>query len=161
MCCVGSQESSPSPPFSHTACQKFHLSQGPWPIRAHQDTASLLLTIPQCGSTALKNPCCQNCFAASLCSLEQLQLHQAHANIVASSINFAWKTCWWLGILPFPGAACWLLWNFQISNFVMLIVKRFCRLTRNIGQSSLPSHLCFRLVLFFQFAKPFAPSFAV
>lgn len=66
-------------------------AKGPDPARliraSGSNTASLLLTIPQCGSTALKNPCCQNCFAASLCSLGHLQLHQAHANIVASSIN--------------------------------------------------------------------------
>jgi len=45
MCSVASQEISPSPPRSRTACQKFHLSQGPYPSQAQQGSDSTVAAI--------------------------------------------------------------------------------------------------------------------
>lgn len=110
-------------------------------------TGSLLLNVPRSGSPALKNPACQSCIAIALCCSGQLQLHLHADDIIARGINFDWKTCWLLKVILFPGlAGCWLasLNRFQAA---VQIWKKFCKLTRNMGQSSFPSHLCFCLVL--------------
>lgn len=99
-------------------------AKGPDPARliraSGSNTASLLLTIPLCGSTALKNPCCQNCCAASLCSLGQLQLHQAHANIVASSINCLKNM---LVVRHYTLSRCCLLASLKLSDIKLCNVN--------------------------------------